>query len=225
MSILTIDHVNQILKVLEDISMHARKIDNDTQIRQSLAVLQAEDKLTNDLKLTDPPLLRLETESSHTYLSVLLHLQLSDLIEIKNHCHIEKRLIDLCLANLERFGGNMLSKATPERTELYESMRQADSVTHGRIVAQTSEGIPVVMASYSAEYCMYSNLIVATLKALIAIPEEIFHKNIKTFFPLLVDLIASENAPLVVQQALSDVFLKRIGPMVSTAVTTNTSIN
>ena len=53
-------------------------------------------------RLGDPPLLRLERESSHAYLSMLLHAR-SNLPELSAEAKIEGRLMQLCLQNLERF--------------------------------------------------------------------------------------------------------------------------
>lgn len=53
-------------------------------------------------RLGDPPLLRLERESSHAYLSMLLHAR-SNLPELSAQAKVEARLMQLCMQNLERF--------------------------------------------------------------------------------------------------------------------------
>lgn len=53
-------------------------------------------------RLGDPPLLRLERESSHAYLSMLLHAR-SNLPELSAEAKVEARLMQLCMQNLERF--------------------------------------------------------------------------------------------------------------------------
>lgn len=68
-------------------------MDSDQDLRQGLAVLQAEDRLNEDLRVTDPPLLRLESESAHAYLSVLLHLALNGDASMDEACDVENRLV------------------------------------------------------------------------------------------------------------------------------------
>ena len=53
-------------------------------------------------RLGDPPLLRLERESSHAYLSMLLHAR-SHQAELRAEARVEDRLMQLCTQNLERF--------------------------------------------------------------------------------------------------------------------------
>lgn len=53
-------------------------------------------------RLGDPPLLRLERESSHAYLSMLLH-ACSNLPTLSAEAKVEARLMQLCMQNLERF--------------------------------------------------------------------------------------------------------------------------
>ncbi|GFH13963.1 brefeldin a-inhibited guanine nucleotide-exchange protein 2-like, partial [Haematococcus lacustris] len=64
----------KVLQTLELIASHARGIDMDLDLRKRLAMQQAEDRVAEDRIVADPPLLRLEMEASHAYLSVLLHL-------------------------------------------------------------------------------------------------------------------------------------------------------
>lgn len=187
------------------ISEHAREVDTDIQIRQFLAVLQAEDKMTEEQKLMDPPLVRLETESTHTLLSILLHLSIENDEAIERECDIQKRLVRLCQTILERFDFD-----APSSSDHSEKV-----VTTGRVVALTSDGNPVVMASISAEFNMYAALIVATLKALVLIPIQSFKMQLKPLFYSLTNLIACEYMPLEVQLALSEVFATRIGPLIS----------
>ncbi len=53
-------------------------------------------------RLADPPLLRLEREASHAYLSMLMHAR-GSLPELSAEAHVEDRLMQLCTQNLERF--------------------------------------------------------------------------------------------------------------------------
>lgn len=58
-------------------------------------------------------------------------------------------------------------------------------------------------------------LAVATLRALLAFSPDAFRAHLKDFFPLLTALISCEYAPPEVQRALSELFAKRIGPMLA----------
>lgn len=117
--------------------------------------------------------------------------------------------VKLCLANLQRFEGGELQRDSKE-----ESTPTTATTTHARVVVQTSEGTPVVMASSTAESSMYSPLVVATLRAVNAFPEPIFKRHLQEFFPHMTSLIACQHAPLEVQQSLSAVFDQRIGPLI-----------
>ena len=53
--------------------------------------------------LADPPLLRLEGEACHAYLSMLLHLNTAASEPLQEAADVEKRLMQLCIANLRCF--------------------------------------------------------------------------------------------------------------------------
>lgn len=53
--------------------------------------------------LSDPPLLRLEGEACHAYLSMLLHLNAAGSGPLRQAADVEQRLLRLCIANLECF--------------------------------------------------------------------------------------------------------------------------
>ncbi|GMH32506.1 hypothetical protein BSKO_00340 [Bryopsis sp. KO-2023] len=206
----------QLLRTLKTISDHARAVDSDQNLRQGLAVLQAEDRLSDEMRIMDPPLLRLECEGSHSYLSMLLHLSITEGDDYLKACDVETRMVDVCLANLERFDGRKSRKRNTSSDPVPKAaaLPSVSDSPRGRVVAQTSEGAPVLMASTVSEYSMYSPLVVATLRALNAFPEDIFKRHLKRFYPVLTELIACEHAPLEMHQALSDVFAQRIGPLI-----------
>jgi len=97
--------LSNILQVLETVASHARATDTDMGLRQQLALQQAEDRVPQDCMATDPPLLRLEAESSHAYLSVLMHVlsYSKDTTDIKGRCGATPRMVRLCTSTLERF--------------------------------------------------------------------------------------------------------------------------
>ncbi len=53
--------------------------------------------------LADPPLLRLEGEACHAYLSMLLHLNTAASEPLQQAADVESRLLQLCIANLQCF--------------------------------------------------------------------------------------------------------------------------
>ena len=53
--------------------------------------------------LADPPLLRLEGEACHAYLSMLLHLNTAASEPLQQAADVESRLLQLCIANLRCF--------------------------------------------------------------------------------------------------------------------------
>jgi hypothetical protein len=58
---------------LQQVSQHARRINTDIALRKRLAAQQAGDRVQEDRCIPEPPLLRQESEASHAYLSVLMH--------------------------------------------------------------------------------------------------------------------------------------------------------
>ena len=62
---------------------------------------------------------------------------------------------------------------------------------------------------------MRAPLAAASLRALGALPQDAFREHLAALFPLLTQLITCMQSPPEVQKALSDVFLARIGPLLS----------
>jgi hypothetical protein len=74
------------------------------ELRRLLAQKQAADGVEDYKALPDPPLMKLENEASHSYLSVLLHINMAPGgSDVKAAACIEERLVELCTANLERY--------------------------------------------------------------------------------------------------------------------------
>ena len=73
-------------------------------LRRALAQKQASDGVKDHRAIQDPPLMKLESEASHSYLSVLLHINMAPgSSDTKTSAHIEERLVELCIANLQRY--------------------------------------------------------------------------------------------------------------------------
>ena len=87
------------------------------------------------------------------------------------------------------------------------STLEAESSTSGR------EGSLPRLASVKEEAAARAPLVVATLRALSNLTEDSFRKHLPNVFPLLTQLIACRHAPPEVQISLSDLFTRRIGPL------------
>ena len=59
-------------------------------------------QVADNRRLADPPLMRLESEAGHAYLSMLLQLSASQ-TEVQQQADVEARLVTLSLATLQRF--------------------------------------------------------------------------------------------------------------------------
>lgn len=62
-----------------------------------------------------------------------------------------------------------------------------------------------------------SPLLVATLKALAALPRGTFVRHIGGFFPLLTALVSCEYSPPELQRTLSELLATKVGPLLSAA--------
>lgn len=208
-----------LLSALETIAYHARSIDMDMTLRRKLAVMQATDGVSEDKMVMDPPLLRLETEACHAFLSVLLYVSTeSERPQIRSECYSEDRLVRLCIANLERFGLGIstaaLAETHPPSTSSNAAPTSRTQDSSYATIGRTSNGLPITMASPAAEYASFSPLVVSTLRALASFDDRLFRAHLSSFFPLLTRLIRCDYAPAEVQKALSDLFLSRVGPLI-----------
>lgn len=80
---------------------------------QELAVQVADNR-----RLADPPLMRLESEGGHAYLSMLLQLSASQ-TQVEQQAEVEARLVSLGLATLQRF--QVRCKCSRARSAFYQS--------------------------------------------------------------------------------------------------------
>ena len=71
------------------------------------------------------------------------------------------------------------------------------------------------LASVKEEAAARAPLVVATLRALSNLSDASFRRHLRHFFPLLTRLIACQHAPPDVQLTLSELFTKRIGPLLA----------
>ena len=73
------------------------------------------------------------------------------------------------------------------------------------------------LAQHREELALRAPLVVASLQAIMALPEASFRQRLGTFFPILTRLISCEHAPPEVQRELSKIFALRLGPLLGNA--------
>ncbi|KAL0026445.1 hypothetical protein WJX79_010345 [Trebouxia sp. C0005] len=184
------DAVTGILDVVRQLADHARQVDKDMGLRRQLAAAQAHDKVVDSRRLADPPLMRLESEGGHAYLSMLLQLSASQ-TQKDQQAEVEGRLVTLALATLQRFQAQVPT-----------------AVEEQRLAAPQ-----VLLISHKDELNMQAPLVVATLRAILGFSDAAFRRHLKEFFPILTQLISCEHAPAEVQRTLTEIFATRFGPL------------
>ena len=180
----------RILNILEDISERCVQIDGNMGLRESLALAQTADSVPHAKVLSDPPFLQVEVESAQAYLSVLLTINACSDASVIESTAAHGRICKICVLNLERFD------------------RQSASCQAAHTDQSASETLLM-------ENIALAPLAVATLKALMGLPKEIFAAKAQEFYPTLTSLIASDVAPQEVQNLLSEIFSKRITDMIT----------
>lgn len=211
--------VATLLSVMTEICSHARKVNTDDALRRCLAQWQAEDGVQIEASgLSDPPLMKLETDTSSTLLSLLMHLFSATgagADDRRRVCRVQQRLFQLCYDNLQRFdpSGRDTDAASTALEGTVNSVDDADAPAPSRAVSATTAGKPVLMASSTAEHQTLAPVIVSTLSALRAFSDDQFKECLKPLFPLMTRLIRCSSAPLEVQVALSELFATRVGPL------------
>ncbi len=91
--------------------------------------------------LLDPPLLRLESEAGHAYLSLLLHLHTAGSPPLRAAAAVEARLAALCEANLAAFEAR---PAPPQPLALAPGRLRPCSALDARPRHQASTGLHVL---------------------------------------------------------------------------------
>lgn len=190
---LTASHTMLLLDMLHDIAVHSHKVNGNFQLRSKLQ------KLQSMTQFTDPPLLRLESESYQIYLTLLQRLPL-DKPELARDVEVESRLVELCEEVLQVY----LNTATAGP---YASLRTEE-------LPSGSGWVIPLGSSRRRELASRGPLVVATLQAINALEDSSMEKHLKQFFPLLASLISCEHGSGDVLLALSDMFSTWIGPFV-----------
>ena len=82
-------------------------------------------------------------------------------------------------------------------------------------IQQNGSHMGARLVSAREEASMRAPLAAASLRALGSLPQEAFREHLTALFPLLTQLITCMQSPPELQRALSEVFLARIGPLLS----------
>ncbi|CAI7780831.1 unnamed protein product [Closterium sp. NIES-53] len=195
---LSAPHTLILLDSLHRVGTHAHAINSDRLLRSRLQALHLA------TQMPDPPLLRLESEALHAYLSLLQRLP-REKAQLAKEVDVELRLVILCEEVLRVYVGTSQGKLAL----MTEDPRGAD--------APPLPPIPLAVPLGSArrrELVARAPLVVATLQAVTALKDAAFKKHLARFFPLLADLVSSEHGSPEIQVALSNMFSSRIGPIV-----------
>eukprot|EP00250_Pteridium_aquilinum_P020997 c25007_g1_i1 orf=351-5705(+) len=194
---LTAGHTMLLLDMLHEIAVHSHKVNGNFQLRSKLQKLQAV------TQFTDPPLLRLESESYQVYLALLQRLPL-DKPDLAKDVEVESRLVELCEEVLQVYLNT--ATASPYPTLQSQAEGQAEQPL-------SSPWIIPLGSSRRRELASRGPLVVATLQAISGLKDSSFEKYLKQFFPLLASLISCEHGSGEVLVALSDMFSSWIGPI------------
>ncbi|CAI5509907.1 unnamed protein product [Closterium sp. Naga37s-1] len=195
---LSAPHTLILLDSLHRVGTHAHAINSDRLLRSRLQALHLA------TQMPDPPLLRLESEALHAYLSLLQRLP-REKAQLAKEVDVELRLVILCEEVLRVYVGTSQGKLAL----MTEDPRGADALP--------LPPIPLAVPLGSArrrELVARAPLVVATLQAVTALKDAAFKKHLARFFPLLADLVSSEHGSPEIQVALSNMFSSRIGPIV-----------
>eukprot|EP00898_Chlorokybus_atmophyticus_P004086 jgi/Chlat1/4679/Chrsp3S05617 len=197
-TLLAPQHVVLLLDTLQLIAAHARNVNVDHQLRVRLRHVCTLEQVP------DPPLLRLENEAVHAYMSVLLHMAATSISKGKGALapdvptgtfSVEDRLMTICM----------------EVMQVFTSL-----VDPARLPRDTDRSVlaPAVLDHLQRrEVAARAPVVVATLLALRAFDDATFKSHLPKLFPLLVELIRCRHTQIDVQQALSELFVLRIGPL------------
>ncbi|KAJ7555893.1 hypothetical protein O6H91_05G059700 [Diphasiastrum complanatum] len=189
---LSASHTMLLLDTLHTVAVHAHNVNSDYSTRFRLQELRPV------TQMSDPPLLRLESESYHSYLTMLQHLPVDD-PEFVNCLEVETRLIELCEEVLKDYLDTSTTVYFPGAEVIHEKTLQPHWV------------IPLGSAR-RRELATRAPLVVATLQAVSGM-DSLFERHLVRFFPLFANLISCEHGSGEVQLALSDMFKCWIGPI------------
>eukprot|EP00252_Welwitschia_mirabilis_P000957 TRINITY_DN10944_c0_g1_i1.p1 TRINITY_DN10944_c0_g1~~TRINITY_DN10944_c0_g1_i1.p1 ORF type:complete len:1770 (+),score=306.81 TRINITY_DN10944_c0_g1_i1:196-5505(+) len=179
-----------IVETLHSMAVHARKVNTNSTLHSRVQELNAQ------LQMTDPPLLRLESEAYQACLTVLQNLIL-DKPTLSKADDVEAQLVKLCeevlLAYLETAASGMRPRTNGLQSEM-------------------AWNIPLG-STKRRELASRAPLVVTTLQAICTLKDSSFQRSLSRFFPLLTGLISCEHGSGEVQLALSNMLRSWVGPI------------
>eukprot|EP00850_Spirogloea_muscicola_P003472 SM000014S00260 [mRNA] locus=s14:364320:373142:+ [translate_table: standard] len=213
---LSVEHTLLLLDTLQSVAAHAHAINGNLPLRRALSTLQAA------TQMPDPPLLRLESEAFHAYLTLLQRLPLEK-PDLAAQVDVELRLVKLCSEVLAVYVQTATagSSAAHERQHEFQMEAREPSATSPqsqqdgmlqRRRAVVRWFVPLSSAR-RRELVDRAPLVVATLRALEGLGEPALRSHLKRFFPVLAELVSCEHGSPAVQSVLSSMFASRIGPI------------
>lgn len=170
---------------------HARKINNDSELRSKLL------ELGPMTQMLDPPLLRLENESYQLCLTLLQNVIL-DRPADDGDKEVDTYLVDLCSEILQVY---------------LDTAKSGVLVRSSTGVQQRPCWLIPIGSGKRKELATRAPIVVATLQAICRLGNHSSEKNLAHFFPLIIGLISCEHGSNEVQVALSDILGTWVGPI------------
>ncbi|PON75206.1 Coatomer beta subunit [Parasponia andersonii] len=180
-----------VLEILSFIASHAHQLNSEIMLQKKLQ------KVCSILELTPPPMLHFENESYQNYLNFLQ--SLVDNPSLCKEINIEAKLVSVCEKILQIYVSCTGSLSSQQRKQ----------VNH-----PVPHWILPLGSAKKEELAARSPLVVSALRVLSGLERDSFKRYVAQFFPLLVDLVRSEQSSGEVQRVLSDVFQSCIGPII-----------
>lgn len=223
----------ELVDCLARVADHAREVDTNGGLRRALAAAQARDRVPEERMLGDPPLLRLEAEAGHTYLSMLLHIAGRAGMSAGPAPGAPVGSVGVPVGSGASCSGGMHAQAAgsglqPSAQERLVGLILAVLERFGAGVA-SPEGVSAhanrggsmaaspTLGGGASECAVLAPLVVACLQVLRSFDELGLRACLPRFWPVLARLVAAEHAPPDVQRALSDLMLLRLGPLIGVA--------
>jgi len=209
----------RLLDAVAGVAANARRQNADGGLRRRLAAAQLADGVPEERCAPDPPLLRLEAEASHAYLSIAMHIAAArGDAALAAECDAPGRVLAACAEALRRYAGGAPpdgpSPAAPGGGGGGPQAQQQQRPGGGPAgQQQPAAGGARPGAAAGGEYAAMSPLAAAALRALCALDPALLTPRLPELFPLLASLIRCDYASRDVHRALSDLFLRRVGPL------------
>eukprot|EP01025_Chloroclados_australasicus_P037318 TRINITY_DN3805_c0_g1_i5.p1 TRINITY_DN3805_c0_g1~~TRINITY_DN3805_c0_g1_i5.p1 ORF type:complete len:1288 (-),score=132.71 TRINITY_DN3805_c0_g1_i5:189-4052(-) len=197
----------KLLDVPKSVFDHAHSVNSNFDLRVKVQGQLAEDGVSEERMVADPPLQRLEIEGAQIYMSMLLYLYTNQQYKsLAKECQVEKRLTNLCLICIQRF----MEMENDLRKQGYSGHKDGTTV-----VQTTGTGKPLMLTSIQQEFVNYTPLMQSTIKGMSKFEQKALKNKLKEFFPMLTQLITAQYIPQDVLVSISELFINQISPLVN----------